>query len=160
VLVRVPLGWTGKNDMVSIANPLETKTMEASDKQTVEMRSPDGSADIYQMLAGLTVAARTGFEMEDALGVAGKTYVDVNIHSHENENKLKSLEQLPSSCMESAKELDAKRHLYEKDGVFNKTLIDGVIDHLKSYNDENTREQAEKNPQLLSELVKKYYHCG
>ncbi|MEA5005087.1 MAG: glutamine synthetase family protein [Rikenellaceae bacterium] len=161
VLVRVPLGWTGKNDMVTIANPLETKTVNAtSDKQTVEMRSPDGSADIYQMLAGLTVAARTGFEMEDALDVAGKTYVDVNIHNRENENKLKSLEQLPSSCMQSAKELDTKRCLYEKEGVFSKTLIDGVINHLKSYNDENTRDETEKNPELLSELVKKYYHCG
>jgi glutamine synthetase len=29
--------------------------------QTVEMRSPDGSADLYQLLAGLAVACRHGF---------------------------------------------------------------------------------------------------
>ena len=44
------------------------------------MRSPDGSADLYQLIAGLAVACRRGFEMADALEVAEKTYVNVNIH--------------------------------------------------------------------------------
>jgi len=161
VLVRVPLGWTGKNDMMTTANPQETAAANpTTDKQTVEMRSPDGSADIYQMLAGLTVAARTGFEMDDALAVAGKTYVDVNIHSNEYKNMLNSLELLPSSCAESASELSSKRGIYEKDGVFSKTLIDGVIEHLQSYNDINLRTEAENDKELMSGLVGKYYHCG
>ena len=33
------------------------------------MRSPDGSADIYQLLAGLAVACRHGFEIENAFVV-------------------------------------------------------------------------------------------
>ena len=41
-------------------------------KQTVEMRSPDGSADIYSLLAALAVACRYGFEMENALDIAEK----------------------------------------------------------------------------------------
>lgn len=36
------------------------------------MRSPDGSADLYQLIAGLAVACRRGFEMADALEVAEK----------------------------------------------------------------------------------------
>ncbi len=44
------------------------------------MRSPDGSADLYQLLAGLAVACRHGFEIENALDIAEKTYVNVNIH--------------------------------------------------------------------------------
>jgi len=161
VLVRVPLGWTGENDMLSAANPLEgTEKRKSPDKQTVEMRSPDGSADIYQMMAGLTVAARTGFEMVDALQVAEKTYVDVNIHDPSNELKLSSLEQLPSSCFGSAQELSLKRSIYEKDGVFSKDLIDGVIKDLTSFNDVNIRKEINDNPENMIELVKKYYHCG
>lgn len=37
------------------------------------MRSPDGSADLYQLLAGLAVACRHGFEVENALELAEKT---------------------------------------------------------------------------------------
>lgn len=36
------------------------------------MRSPDGSADIYQLIAGLAVACRHGFEIQDALAIAEK----------------------------------------------------------------------------------------
>ena len=75
-----------------IANPLEAPSnYDTTQKQTVEMRSPDGSADLYQLIAGLAVACRCGFEMPDALEIADKTYVNVNIHKKENEDKLKQL---------------------------------------------------------------------
>ena len=32
-----------------------------------------GSADLYQLIAGLAVACRYGFEIDDALGIAEKT---------------------------------------------------------------------------------------
>ena len=61
VLVRVPLGWSAKKDMCALANPLESPSdYDTTQKQTVEMRSPDGSADIYQLLASLAVACRHG----------------------------------------------------------------------------------------------------
>ena len=67
VLVRVPLGWTPVN-MIFHVNPQETVDLkDFTDKQTVEFRCPDGSADVYLLLAGLTVAARHGLEMENAL---------------------------------------------------------------------------------------------
>ena len=81
VLVRVPLGWSAKTDMCALANPLELDShYDTTQKQTVEMRSPDGSADLYQLLAGLAVACRHGFEIDNALTIAEKTYVNVNIH--------------------------------------------------------------------------------
>ena len=53
----MPLGWAAKTDMCTLANPLEAEShFDTSQKQTVEMRSPDGSADLYQLLAGLAVA--------------------------------------------------------------------------------------------------------
>ena len=103
VLVRVPLGWAAKTDMCALANPLEPAShYDTSQKQTVEMRSPDGSADLYQLLAGLAVACRHGFEIDDALEIAEKTYVNVNIHKEENQDRLKTLDQLPDSCAASA----------------------------------------------------------
>jgi len=161
VLVRVPLGWTGKNNMLLAANPLEsTHSENATDKQTVELRSPDGSADIYNILSGLTVAARTGLESQDALKVAEETYVDVNIHQNENSAKLNSLRQLPVSCAESAKELRKNREIYQKDGVFCPQLIDGVINLLESYNDSDLRKEAGKDPVKIADLVERFYHCG
>ena len=85
VLVRVPLGWAAKTDMCITANPLESQSnYDTTQKQTVEMRSPDGSADLYQLIAGLAVACRHGFELENALDIAEKSYVNVNIHQNEN----------------------------------------------------------------------------
>ncbi len=160
VLVRVPLGWTHKNDMIAEVNPLEKPSSEDfSQKQTVEFRCPDGSADIYLLLAGLTVAARHGFEMEGALDYAKKTYVDVNIHSAENKEKLKQLGQLPTSCWESADELSAHRAIFEKHGVFNNEMIDDIVKHLKSFKDKNIREEIAKNPKKMAELVQTYFYC-
>lgn len=161
VLVRVPLGWTHKNDMIADVNPLEkASTEDLTQKQTVEFRCPDGSADIYLLIAGLAVAARHGFEMEGALDFAKATYVDVNIHSPENAGKLKKLGQLPASCWESADELSANRHIFEKHGVFDAEMIDDFVKHLKSFNDKNIRKEIEKNPEKMMELVNTYFHCG
>ena len=72
-------------------SPLETESyFDTTQKQTVEMRSPDGSADLYQLLAGLAVACRHGFEIENALELAEKTYVNVNIH-HRSERNIISI---------------------------------------------------------------------
>ena len=161
VLVRVPLGWSGAANMVSLVNPNEKQdSVSVPDKQTVEMRSPDGSADIYLMLAGLVTAARIGFETADAIEIAEKTYVDVNIHDHKNRAKLESLAQLPASCTESAAELEKNRALYEAKGVFSSRLRDGIIASLRSFEDSNIREEAKGNPKLMEELVKRFYHCG
>lgn len=161
VLVRVPLGWTTKNDMVAAINPLEKPTTEDfSQKQTVEFRCPDGSADIYLLLAGLVIAARHGFEMQDALNFAKQTYVDVNIHKPEHKEKLASLAQLPASCWESANELSAHRDIFERHGVFNAEMIDDMIKQLKSFNDQNIRAEIEQNPDKMMEMVKTFFHCG
>lgn len=159
VLVRVPLGWTHKNDMIADVNPLEKENKEDwSQKQTVEFRCPDGSADLYLLLAGLVVAARHGFEMEGALDFAKKTYVDVNIHTAENAQRLKQLDQLPASCWESADELSAHRDIFEKHGVFNTEMIDDIVKHLKSFKDKNIRKEIEKDPNKMMEMVNTYFY--
>lgn len=161
VLVRVPLGWAGKNEMVYDANPLEPRVdSDFSSKQTVEFRCPDGSADVYLLLAGLTVAARYGLEMDNALEIAEKTYVDINIFDDEHQDKVKELDQLPVSCFESAEMLGKQRDAFEQYGVFAPGLIDGIMDMLKSYDDAHMREKIGINQDEIMNLVNRYFHCG
>jgi len=161
VLVRVPLGWAAKSDMCRIANPLEQEsTYDTTQKQTVEMRSPDGSADLYQLIAGLAVACRHGFEMENALEIAERTYVNVNIHQKENEEKLKALAQLPDSCEASADCLERQREVFERYNVFSPAMIDGIIRKLRSYQDRTLRQDIGDNKEEMIKLVYRYFHCG
>lgn len=161
VLVRVPLGWSAKADMCMLANPLEAPShYDTTQKQTVEMRSPDGSADLYQLIAGLAVACRHGFEMDDALDVAEKTYVNVNIHKKENEDKLNQLVQLPDSCAASADCLEKQREIFEKYRVFSPAMIDGILARLRSYDDRTLRAELQDKPEEMLKLVEKYFHCG
>lgn len=161
VLVRVPLGWASKNDMCALANPLEVDShYDTTQKQTVEMRSPDGSADLYQLLAGLAVACRHGFEIADALAVAEKTYVNVNIHQAENKDRLQTLDQLPDSCAASADRLQQQRAVFEQYNVFSPAMIDGIIKKLKSYGDATLRADLADKPEEMIALVNQYFHCG
>jgi glutamine synthetase len=124
------------------------------------MRSPDGSADVYQLIAGLAVACRHGFEMENALEIAENTYVNVNIHQKENEDKLKGLAQLPDSCAASADCLERQRAVFEQHNVFSPAMIDGIIKRLRSYDDKTLRSQIEGNQDEMLKLVNRYFHCG
>ena len=161
VLVRVPLGWSAQTDMCALANPVESDSnYDTTQKQTVEMRSPDGSADLYQLLAGLAVACRHGFEIENALAIAEQTYVNVNIHQKENADKLKALAQLPDSCAASADCLQKQRTVFEQYNVFSPAMIDGIISRLRSYNDATLRKDIQDKPEEMLALVSKFFHCG
>lgn len=161
VLVRVPLGWTGKHNMINDANPNEPiHELNLSDAQTVEFRCPDGSADIYYTIAGLVVAARHGLEMPDALKIAEDTYVDVNIFQAEHKDKIARLKQLPMSCWESAEKLEAQKEHYLRYDVFPEGLLKGTIQTLKSFNDKNLRQSLQGDNQQILRLVEEYFHCG
>ena len=162
-LVRVPLGWSSGKDMCHETNPQQpSEKIDTTGKQTFEMRSPDCSADIYQLMAGLCVAARTGLELpeEEALDIARKTYVDLDIHKAENAAKLSTLDALPASCIESAKCLDSSRAVFEAMGVFEPKMIDGIIKVLKDYDDGSLHSKASSHPGLMKEIVEKYFYCG
>ena len=165
VLVRVPLGWSADVNMAALANPQDTSLTTGpspltSEKQTVEMRSPDGSADLYQLLAGLCVACRHGFEMPNALEVAEKTYVNVNIHAAEHADRLATLAQLPDSCVASADCLDRQRKVFEEYGVFSPAMIDGIIAELRAFDDTTLRKNIEGYQEEIQKLVTRYFHCG
>ena len=161
VLVRVPLGWTGKVDMCAIANPLEAGSESTiPQKQTAELRSADCSADIYQLMAAMIVAARKGFEEANSLKRADEMYVSVNIHKDENRQKLEQLKSLPDSCVSSADALEKARAVFEEADVFSPAHIDGIISKLRKFDDENLRKEVEGNQEEMMKLVRKYWHCG
>ncbi len=160
VLVRVPLSWLNVNNMAKDANTRDDSPDTAiSECQTVEFRCPDGSADIYLLLSGLAVAARHGLEMENALKLADKLYVDVNIFAEENKAIQEKLPQLPDSCWESADNLLKDRKVYEKDGVFPPSVIDQLVKKLKSYKDKNLSEMLYGKEAEIQALVEEYLHC-
>ncbi|MEI6455406.1 MAG: glutamine synthetase family protein [bacterium] len=161
VLVRVPLGWGSKHAMISDANPNEKETEKGfSSRQTVEFRCPDGSADVYLLLAGLAVAARHGLEMKNGLAYAEKSYVDVNIFEEKYKSRVSHLHQLPCSCWESADYLEKQRAIYEAHQVFPHQIVDGIIKRLKSFNDRTLRESIKDNEKEVMKLVNTYLHCG
>lgn len=160
VLVRVPLGWTTDRDMSAVINSNEKPQQITPDKQTVEIRSGDCSANVYLYLAGLAVAARYGFEMDNALKIAEEKYVDVNIHDAENASRLARLDSLPTNCGESADALNRLRDKFEANGVFSHALIDGIINDLKAFNDAGIIAAAKSDDAVMHELVEKYFYCG
>lgn len=161
VLVRVPLGWTTPINMINLVNPQEKgRIVDFSNKQTVEVRSPDGSADIYMLLSAITIAARTGFEMNNPIDLAKNTYVDINIFDEENKKKQKELDQLPSSCVESARRLEDQRSYYTKYDVFPDSVIDLLIKTLINKNDEGLIGRIQNDDEKVMDLVTKYFNCG
>jgi glutamine synthetase len=155
VLVRVPLGWLGVDNMIKDANPNEPdEVTEHMDTQTVELRSPDGSANIHQLLAGMTVAALQGLEAPGSLKIARDLYVSTDA------SKCRGLKRLPASCYEAAETLLEDREIYQKHGVFPPPMIDKLASDLKAHNDKDLSEKLFGNADALKELVDRFIHCG
>ena len=161
VLIRVPLGWNGATDMIRDANPADKSVFQdMPSKQTVELRSPDGSADIYKLFAGLVVATEHGLEMDNALQKTEDLYVDYNIFKTHDKSGSKTLESLPASCWESADCLLAQRGFFEKDGVFPAGVIDSVAAKIKAFDDKGLSEKLYNRNEEISALVRKFLHCS
>ena len=80
------------------------------------MRSPDASADVYQLMAGLCVACRYGLEMDKdkALGIAADKYVGLGESGSDNDK----FEQLLTAVWLQPTGSQRHRAIYEAEGVF------------------------------------------
>ena len=156
VLVRVPLGWQNLDDrMFRDANPQEGPAGALpNDSQTVELRSPDGSANVHLLLAGVTVAARVGLTDPAMLDYANSRHVSGDA------SQMAELEQLPTSCAEAARRLLAQRSAYEEHGVFPSGLIDSWAQKLIGLGDDTLREDIAEKRVWVEDLVKRYFHVG
>ena len=156
VLVRVPLGWQHLDDrMFRDANPQEEAIGALpNDSQTVELRSPDGAANVHLLLAGITVAARIGLSNPSMLDYAMARYVNGDASG------LSGLDQLPASCAEAACRLLDQRGDYEALGVFPPGLIDAWAGQLIALEDENLRADIVADRVRMEDLVERYFHIG
>ncbi len=156
-LVRIPLGWTLKTEMIKDANPVEIADVPyIPGKQTAEFRVPDGSADLYHLLAGMVMAMQHGIEMNNSLELAEKLKIEVNLF--ENEELINDLEQLPTSCYESAEELEKEFLFFNKSNTFPIGTLERFVKQLKSYNDKDLSERLYKKNDEIMELVSSFIH--
>ncbi len=155
-LIRVPLGWTCSKNMACDLNPKERKSPPPPHAQTVEIRSADGSANVYLLLAGLACAASKGFSEKDSERFAMDHYADKNVFkAKEMEKKFPAL---PYSCHQSARSLIEEREIYEKGG-FPPQVIDSIAAKLYSYGDENLSEKLYGKDEEIKKLVDNYLYC-
>ena len=144
-LIRVPLGWSEKSHLARIVNPGDTEDyVDPRGRQTVEIRSPDGSASFHLLLAGLTTAAEYGLTHDGMLELTEKTHVYGNVFS--DADKMSHLEALPNSCVQCARLLGERREMYEEFGVFPPHVIDHQIELLMKENDEHLNSDFSKLP--------------
>ena len=146
--------------MITDINPYEKSFNKIDSKQTAEIRSGDGSADLYLFMAALIVAVQNGVAMkEKADKMAKDLYVGVNIFKEENKAILDKLEKLPASCWDSADCLEKKRTDFEANEIFPPKLIDSVIAKLKSYNDKDLSERLYGKKDEIHKLVMQHIDC-
>jgi glutamine synthetase len=86
--------------------------------------------------------------------------VSVNIFFFFYKETAAKLNHLLASCLESAECLEKQRSIYEKYGVFTSSLIDGLINKLKSYNGRTLRKDIENDKEKVLYIVKKYSNIG
>jgi glutamine synthetase len=160
VLVRVPLGWIAKTNMIKDVNPQERGEVPyIPGKQTVEFRVPDGSADLYHLMAALILASKEGLLSEDSLKRARDLYINVNIFKAEHKEILESLTALPTSCYGSATHLEKDAEFYQADGVFPKGTLNNFIFKLKAFDDQSLSEKLYNKTEEVKKLVDLYIHC-
>lgn len=160
-LIRVPLGWSGSGNMSAAENPLQkASALDLSHKQTFELRSPDASADIHLLFAGLCIGALQGLRMPDAAARAEQSFVDVNIFDKKHARKQRELAQLPDSCEAAATALLERASVFTKHDIFPEFLIRSSAEKLKAYDDAKLREQIAGDDQKAMELARRFLHCG
>jgi glutamine synthetase len=135
-MIRVPLGWSKMSNLAKKINVQQkSEFTDPEGRQTVELRSPDGSAIVHLLLAGICMAAEWGLTQKESIEIAKKLYTKGNIFK--DEALLKKLPALPGSCTESAKFLLKKRNLYERLNIFPASVIEYMANLLEKENDQN-----------------------
>lgn len=133
-MIRVPLGWPKNTDLSSKINDQnDPKYIDPVGRQTIELRSPDGSANTHLLLAGITMAAEWGLTTDDSINVANKLHVTGNIF----DKKRTEFPALPRSCSESASVLISNQDKYIRNNIFPPEMIEYVTSILNNENDKD-----------------------
>ncbi|MGZ4787750.1 MAG: glutamine synthetase beta-grasp domain-containing protein [Terriglobales bacterium] len=156
-LIRVPLGWNNVGRLADRVNPPEGAPAQLDSCQTVELRTPDGSAHIHLLLAGITTVAEAALSNENSLTTASERYVTAS--GLKDEQITSKLQPLPHSCAEAARLLEEKRDFFERDGLFPSAVVDYILKLLRDEKDERlAKDLRELGPQQRSRFMRQIMH--
>jgi len=158
-LIRVPLGWRRGEDMASVINHrLKDRYISPFKRQTIELRSADGSAFIHLLLAGIAMAITYGLDHGDvSLNLANKRYVGPR------KEDVSSIPALPATCFQSAQYLKDEMDLYRP------IMPDYILEHVqKTLIEEGDENQAsdlesldeEKRQERLYQIMHRCLYTG
>lgn len=135
-MIRVPLAWNKAQNLAQAINESTfTPLIDEPQRQTVELRSPDGSANVHLLLAGIAMAVEWGLSnQKESLNLAERSHVSVNIHQSPLDL---DLAELATSCTESGEKLLQFRQMFERDNIFPNAIINYVANVLENENDRN-----------------------
>ncbi|HWR17086.1 MAG TPA: glutamine synthetase family protein [Terriglobales bacterium] len=155
-LIRVPLAWNNIGSLSDQINPPAAYDGVVP-RQTVELRTPDGSALIHMLLAGIAVVADHAFDDPSALAVAKQRYITSS--GLNDEQTAAGLPRLPRSCAEAASLLERDRELFQRNDLFPAKLIDYVVSLLlKEEDGQLARDLRELGPQQRTRAMRKIMH--
>ena len=156
-LIRVPLGWNNVGLLADHVNPHEPGAAHLDSCQTVELRTPDGSAQIHLLLAAITAVVEAGLIDETSLATAQDRYVTAS--GLKDEQVTARLQSLPHSCAEAARLLEQKRDFFERDRLFPSAVIDYVLKLLRDEKDERlAKDLRELGPQQRARFMRQIMH--
>jgi len=145
-MIRVPLGWGKLSDLASRVNPVREPAPDTLEsRQTVELRTADGSALIHLMLAGVGAAVLWAVQnREAALQTAERLYLPSG--NGIDPDLFATFPSLPGSCVESARFLERDRTLYTDVANVPGFVLDYVKGMLQSEQDEHMNEELQALP--------------
>lgn len=133
-LIRVPLAWTNVSNLAKTINPQQKQDVSyESARQTVELRTPDGSANVHLLLAGIVMAVDWGLtNAKEALHLTKLSQITANVESAQISSEIGDLS---TSCAESSEKLLATRNLFERNRIFPPNVINFIANLLMTEND-------------------------
>ncbi|HAW09030.1 MAG TPA: glutamine synthetase [Bacteroidetes bacterium] len=142
-MIRVPLAWANLSALAHRINPHDNESSDTNDKvsyQTVEIRTPDGSANVSLLLAGITKAVCWAFKnKKEALALCEKYHLDGTLFDQ--------YDAIADSCEESASALLNEIDLYLSEGDFQRPMLERVANSLKNEKDKYKNQFIETLPQ-------------
>lgn len=145
-LIRVPLAFDFEQRIDQAFNPEEDGAypqQEGLRRPTVELRSPDGSAFTYLLLAAILVCVADGLSRDDSAALARQLRIEGEVF--QQPKLLEQLAALPAHAVEAASILRQDRSVFEEHG-FPAQLIDIVIEKLEDEDDDQLSEKLQELP--------------
>ena len=155
-LIRVPLAWKNIGPLANEINP-PSSAIDELVRQTVELRTPDGTAHIHLLLAAIARVADSAFQEPNSIDIAHERYVKAKSLTEPPLHD--SFPRLPANCAQAADLLEKEGALFQADDLFPESLLQHVIRELRSEDDVHLATRLrELGPEQRTELLRHTMH--